>query len=162
LAAIPARGACTDAERRACALLRDDLRARGHDVRVETAWVRPQWPAAWALHALLGVAGSLVAVGSPAVGLAILAVTLVSYMLDVTGRAHVLRAVFPRRATQLVVARKVPVPDVAPVRLVITASVDAPRTGAAFADRYVRAEARLRRAIGGHLSSPPAIVAFLM
>src|SRR3954452_6507059 len=92
LAAIPGRGACTDAERRGGALLRDELRARGREARVEPAWVRPQWPAAWALHAALGVVGSLVAVSVPVAGIAILAVTLVSYVLDVTGRAHLLRA----------------------------------------------------------------------
>jgi hypothetical protein len=160
LAAIAGRGACTDAERRASALLRDELRARGRAARLEPHWVRPQWPASWALHALLGVAGSLLAVAQPAVGLGIVAVTLVSYVLDVTGRAHLLRSVFPRRATQLVIS-EAPTSS-SPVRLVITASVDAPRTGAAFADAYVRAEARARRALGGHLSSPPAFVAFLL
>jgi hypothetical protein len=160
LAAIAGRGACTDAERRASALLRDELRARGREARLEPHWVRPQWASSWALHAFLGVAGSLLAVAQPAVGLGIVALTLVSYVLDVTGRACVLRSVFPRRATQLVVS-DAPTSS-SPVRLVVTASVDAPRTGAAFADAYVRAEARARRALGGHLSSPPAFVAFLL
>src|SRR3954447_8743726 len=136
LAAIEARGACTDAERRGALLLRDELRARGRPARVETVWVRPQWPAAWALHAALGVAGTLLSVGVPAAGLAILAATLVSYVLDVTGRAHVVRAVFPRRATQLVLSEPPPPRD--KVRLVVTASTDAPRTGAIFAPRYAR------------------------
>jgi len=102
LAAIEARGACTDAERRACLLLRDELRARGMPLRVEPVWVRPQWPSAWALHATLGVIGTLLSVGVPVAGLALLAATLVSFVLDATGRAYVLRAIFPRRATQLV------------------------------------------------------------
>jgi hypothetical protein len=160
LAAIPARGACSDAERRASALLRDELRARGRAARLEPHWVRPQWPLAWALHAVLGVAGSLVAVSAPAVGLALIVVALVSYVLDVTGRAHLLRALFPRRATQVVVS-DAPTAS-SPVRLLIAASVDAPRTGAAFGDAYVRAEARARRALGGHLSSPPAVLALLL
>jgi len=160
LAAFEGRGACTDAERRACAWLRDELRARRREVRTETHWVRPQWPAAWALHAALGVAGSLVAVGTHAVGLGILLVVLVSYVLDVTGRAHLLRLLFPRRATQVVVSE--PPTSSSPVRLIITAAVDAPRTGAAFTDGWVRAEARLRRALGGHLSSPPAWLAFAL
>jgi len=160
LAAVSGRGACTDAERRACALLRDRLRARGRPARLEPHWVRPQWPAAWAAHAALGVVGSLLSVLLPAVGLAVLAVTLVSYALDLTGRAHLLRALFPRRATQVVVSE--PAGPHAPVRLVIAAAVDAPRTGALFADRYVRAEARARRTLRGHLSSPPAALAVLL
>src|SRR5439155_361561 len=79
-------------------------RARGRAARLEPHWVRPQWPAAWAAHAAVGVVGSLLSVSLPAVGLAVLAVTLVSYALDLTGRAHLLRALFPRRATQVVVS----------------------------------------------------------
>src|SRR6476620_6944111 len=135
LAAIEARGACTDAERRAALLLRDELRARGAPARVEPLWVRPQWPASWALHAALGVLGTLLSVGVPVAGLAVLGATLVSFVLDVTGRAHLLRALFPRRATQLVVSS---LPPQDRIRLVITASVDAPRTGAIFAPRYAR------------------------
>ncbi|HEY3020974.1 MAG TPA: hypothetical protein VGJ32_12325, partial [Solirubrobacteraceae bacterium] len=160
LVAVPGRGACTDAERRACALLRDGLRARGRPARLEPHWVRPQWPAAWAAHAALGVLGSLLAVSLPAVGLAIVAATLASYVLDATGRAHVLRALFPRRATQVVVSEPTGPPR--PVRLVIAAAVDAPRTGAIFTDRYARREARARRTLRGHLSSPPAALAFLL
>ena len=133
LAAIEARGACTDAERRASLLLRDELRARGMPARVEPVWVRPQWPAAWALHAALGVIGTLLSVGVPVAGLAVLAATLVSFVLDATGRAHLLRALFPRRATQLVVSAAPPQDR---IRLVVTASTDAPRTGAIFAPRY--------------------------
>src|SRR4051794_31159037 len=134
LAAIEARGACTDAERRAALLLRDELRARGAPARVEPLWVRPQWPASWALHAALGVIGTLLSVGVPVAGLAVLAVTLVSFGLDITGRAHLLRAVFPRRATQLVISQAGWTgSDSERVRLVLTASVDAPRTGAVFA-----------------------------
>jgi len=50
----------------------------------------------------------------------------------------------------------------ASVRLVITASVDGRRTGAVFRDGYVRAETGLRRALRGHLSSPPAFIALLL
>src|SRR5436305_31841 len=136
LAAIDARGACTDAERRAALLLRDELRSRGAPARVETVWVRPQWPATWALHAGLGVVGTLLSVGVAVAGLALLAATLVSYVLDVTGRAHLLRLLMPRRATQLVISE--PPPPADRIRLVITAGIDAPRTGAIFAPLYAR------------------------
>jgi Peptidase family M28 len=160
LAAISGRGACTDAERRACTEVRDEIRGRARPARMEPYWVRPQWPAAWAAHAALGVTASLLSVSLPAVGLGLVVATLVSYVLDVTGRAHLLRALFRRRATQVVVSE--PPEPRAPVRLVITAGVDAPRTGAVFADRWARAETRARRALGGHLSSPPATLAFLL
>jgi len=159
LVAIGERGACSDAERRACLLLREELRARGRPARMEAAWVRPQWPQSWALHCALGVAGSLVAVGVPAVGLGILVATLVSFVLDVTGRAHLLRLIFPRRATQVVVSS--PPASEKPVRLVLAASVDAPRTGAIFGD-YTTALGRARRALRGHLSAPPAWLALTM
>src|SRR4051794_30311223 len=160
LAAIDGRGACTDAERRACAEVRDEIRGRGRPARMEPYWVRPKWAASWAAHAVLGVAASLVSVSAPAVALGIALATLLSYALDLTGRAHVLRAIFRRRATQVVVAE--PAAPRAPVRLVITASVDARRTGAVFRDGYVRAETGLRRALRGHLSSPPALIALLL
>src|SRR5204863_986343 len=162
LAAIPGRGACTDAERRACAEVRDEIRGRARPARMEPHWVRPQWPAAWALHAGLGVVASLLSVSAPAAGLALAVVTLLSYMLDLTGRGHLMRALFRRRATQVVVSEPDPAQPRAPVRLVITASVDAPRAGALFRDGWARAEASARRALHGHLSSPPALLAALL
>ena len=68
LCAHPGRGACTDAERRAAGWLRDELRARGHDARVETHWVRPHWAPALAIAALLAAAGSLISVAVPLAG----------------------------------------------------------------------------------------------
>src|SRR5204862_155495 len=104
-------------------------------------WVRPQWPAAWAAHAALGVVGSLLSVLLPAVGLAVLAVTLVSYALDLTGRAHLLRALFPRRATQVVVSE--PAQPHAPVRL----------AGAPAAPRTSRSSRSARAAPGARAST---------
>ena len=160
LTAIRDRGACTDAERRASGLLRDELRALGLQPRTETSWVRPQWAAAWALHAAIGVIASLLAVSQPAVALGILVATFISFALDLTGRAHLLRALFPRRATQVVIGE--PRAPRADVRLVIAADVDAPRGGAIFKDAYVHAETALRRTLRGHLASPPAIIAFVI
>ena len=136
LAAIGDRGACTDAERRASALLRDDLRARGRPARLETAWVRPQWPLAWALHAALAVASSLLAVEVPVAGLAVLVLLALSWALDISGRAQPLRLVFPRRATQVVVAEPPPRRGPPRIRLVLAAQVDAPRMGAIFKPAY--------------------------
>jgi hypothetical protein len=44
------------------------------------------------------------------------------------------------------------------VRLVVTANLDAGRTGSIYADRWTALEARLRRLVRGHLSAPLAIV----
>jgi Peptidase family M28 len=160
LAAIRGRGPCTDAERRACALLRDELRAAGREARIEPAWVRPQWATAWALHAALAVVGSLLSVSQPEIALALLAAVFASFALDLTNRAHLLRVPFPRRATQVVVSE--PPRTRGAVRLVLAAHVDAPATGAIFKNFYVRTETWLRRLLRGHLASPPAALAFLV
>ena len=45
--------------------IHDQVREEGHEAWVETLWVRPQWAASLALHALVGVAGSLAATEWP-------------------------------------------------------------------------------------------------
>lgn len=159
LAAIAERGACTDAERRAAVQLRDELRARGRAARLEPAWVRPQWAWVWTAHCALGVVGSLVAVPAPAVGLGVLVATLASLAFDLTTRTSPVRALFPRRATQNVVSEG---RSGATTRLVVTASVDAPRTGAIFRGLLAELHARARAALGGHLSSPGALLVALL
>jgi hypothetical protein len=120
------RGACTDAERRASLRLHDDLRAAGHEAWVETYWVRPKWPVALLLHAVLGVAASLAATAYPEPALAVALVTAVSFALEVTGRGRLLGLLFFRRATQVVVVEP---GDPEKIALLITANVDAPRGG---------------------------------
>ena len=144
----------TDAERRAARWLAAQLRTAGRETQLEPVWVRPQWPFVFALHAALGVAGSVVAVSAPAVGLIILAVVTVSLALDLLGLLHVLRRLSPPRATQNVVsgptastsrgAQRV-------VRLIITASYDAPRSGLVHRDGVRRAAAWVQRVGAGRL-----------
>lgn len=160
LAAIAGRGACTDAERRAALLVRDELRARGRPARVEPAWVRPQWAPAQAALAALGVAGSLLAVASAPAALAVLAVALVLWCGDASGWLPLVRLVLPRRATQCVVSEPPAAGPHARVRLVVAAGLDAGRTGAAY--RLAGAEAAARRALRGHLPSPHAAVALAL
>lgn len=100
---IPLPG--SDAERRAHLAVAQRLRDGGRQVAVETHWVRPRWELAHALHAGLGVAASVVAVGAPAVGLGLALFALVSLLLDLSGRAFLLRRLTPERATENVVAR---------------------------------------------------------
>lgn len=136
-----ARGACTDAERRGALWLHDDLRARGHEAWLETVWVRPQWAWSLTLHATLGVIASLLAGAIPVAGLALAALVLASYALELAGLGGLLTLLFYRRATQLVVVEP---RDPDSVALWITAPTDAPRRGLVLRDGWRRIGARLR------------------
>lgn len=139
LTAISGRGAGTDAERRAARALAARLRATGRQARLETIWVRPRWALTHAIHALLALAGSLVSVDAPEAGLALVAVAAASLLGDLSGRLFLLRRLTPSRATQNVVS---PATGRGPVRLVLTAAVDAPRGGIL---------ARVDQALGGRV-----------
>jgi len=121
----PPAFAGTDAERRAAVACAARLREIGRSPRMQTLWFRPQRDVPRAVHAVLGVAGSVVAVSHHPVGLALAAGALALSLLDAAG-VPVVALPFARRATQNVVARPL---DDAPgtVRLVLTASVDEPR-----------------------------------
>jgi hypothetical protein len=135
LARFPARGPCTDAERRAANWLHDRLRAAGHEAWVETYWVRPQWALSLALHATVGVVASVVAISAPLPALVAAAVAALSLALEVAGYPGLLRLAFPRRATQYVLTTAgedggaAPGAAPAPVTLLIAARYDAPRGG---------------------------------
>jgi hypothetical protein len=138
LCSFTARGACTDAERRAAVWLHDELRSRVHEAWVETRWVRPRRAAVLSLGCLLAVAGSLLSTAVAVAGLVIAAIGAVSLAVEAAGRLGPIRALFPRRATQHVLSA---VPDDGVV-LVITAPYDAPRRGLVLNDRW---RAPLRR-----------------
>ncbi|MBB4664095.1 hypothetical protein [Conexibacter arvalis] len=128
---IPLPG--SDAERRAHLRLAERLRDGGRAVAVETCWVRPRWELAHALHAGLGAAASVVAVGAPAVGLGLALFALLSLLLDLSGRLFLLRRLTPERATQTVVAPDPRGPG-APGSAVASpsaAALDAPAAGTA-------------------------------
>ncbi len=156
LAGFAGRGPCTDAERRAALWLARTVRAGGRDAEVDTLWVRPQWAWVHALHALLAVVGSVLLVGVPIAGLAVLAVVLVSLWLDLAARVPVARLLMRRRATQNVLA---PAPAregaQARVRLIVTAHYDAGRSGLIYRDGLRRVA---RRAFRGHAPSPLTIL----
>src|SRR5919198_80745 len=133
-----ARGACTDAERRAALWLHDEVRSRLHRAWVETHWVRPRRAAVLTLGCLLTVAGSLLSTAVPVAGLAAAAVGALSLALEAAGRLGPIRALFPRRATQHVLTA---VPDEGVV-LMITAPYDPPPRGLVLNNRW---RALLRR-----------------
>jgi hypothetical protein len=128
LAAFEGRGPGTDAERRAALWLRDQVRSRGRDARVDTVWVRPQWAAVYAGHAALAAAASALCVSAPTAGLALGLAVALSFVGDLTGAFFLLRRASPERATQNVVSS--PAEAAKPVKLVVCASVDAPRSAA--------------------------------
>jgi hypothetical protein len=148
LAGFGDRGAGTDAERRAARWLAEELAGSGREVRVETFWGRPNWALAQSWHVALALAGSLVSVGSPKVGVVLLAASLLAVVADALTGISPGRRLTPERASQNVVA---PAPDRAgqpATRLIVTANYDAGRTGLVYRDALRGLAARVRRASG--------------
>lgn len=149
LVAFEGRWPGTDAERRAAGHLAERLKAIGREALVEPVPVWPSYPLAHTLHALLAIAGSVVSVGEPALGLALVAVAAVSAFGDLTGSFHLARRLFGRRSSQNVFS---PEDTDKPGRLVLVAHYDAARTGAVFSRRALERRAalgkRLHRTIG--------------
>jgi hypothetical protein len=133
-----ARGACTDAERRAALWLHDELHSRLQKAWVETHWVRPRRAAVLAVGCLLAVIGSLLSTTAAIPGLVVAAIGAVSLAVEAAGRLGPVRALAPRRATQHVLTG---VPDDGVV-LLIVAAYDAPQRGLVLNDRW---RAPLRR-----------------
>lgn len=161
LAEFEGRAAGSDAERRAAMWLTRRLRRMGRDADLETEWVRPHWPWVHALHAILGVVGALVSLGSPVVGLVVVAVAFVSSALDQLGLFHLLRRLTPERATQNIVSG----PTAATrsgaqrmVRLVIVGHYDAPRGGIVRRRGVRRAAAILQRITRGYLPGALGVI----
>ena len=146
LCSFDRRLAGTDAERRGAARMAERLREAGHRVEIEPTYVHPQHTLVHAVHCLAGFAGSLIAVAAPAAGFALVLATAISMYLDLNHRVYLLRYLFFRRASQNVVASGPPTG--APARVILTAHLDAARTGAAFEPRRMRRSARLAARIG--------------
>ena len=141
LCSFEGRLAGTDAERRAANRLAERLRESGRRVDLEPTYVHPQYGLVHALHCALGVAGSLAAVAVPALGFGLVLAAATSMYLDLNYRLYLVRRLFFRRASQNVVSPgKRPG---LPARVVLTAHVDAARTGAVFASKRARRSARL-------------------
>jgi len=141
LCGFEGRLAGTDAERRAANHLAGRLRALGRRVDVEPTYVHPQAPLIWAAHCALAFAGSLLSVGQPAVGFALVLFAATSLYLDLNARVHLLRRLFFRRASQNVVS---PGPNpTAPARLLLVAHYDAARTGTIHQPKQVARAQRL-------------------
>jgi Peptidase family M28 len=147
LASFENRGAGTNAERRAALSMAQQLRGSRRDAIVETFWCRPNWAVAHAWHVALAVAGSLLSVAAPGVGIALIAVALVSVILDALAGTSPGRRLSREHASQNVVSRKSG--DRPPFTLVITANYDAGRMGLAYRPALRKPFARLQRAVNG-------------
>ena len=152
LAGFEHRGAGTDAERRAALWLSRELRSGRREATIETFWCRPNWALTHAWHVALALAGSLVSVGSPKLGAALILVALVSLALDALVGVSLGRRLSPERASQNVISRAGA--DDWPVRLIITANYDAGRAGLAQRNVPRRLAARCRRLAGAGALTP--------
>jgi len=158
LVAHEGRAAGTDAERRASAHLVDRLASLGRDAWTEPLWVNPGVAPTHLLHGGIAVLGSVVSVTLPAVGALLLGFALASTLLDLSGRAFLLRRLTPRRASQNVVSTE---GGEKPGTLVLLAHYDAPRTGALFGPRMQRARALVGRPLGRPLGLVEVFVALM-
>jgi hypothetical protein len=132
----------TDSERHAAEYLAGELQGLGRQAEIEPIRVRPAYHLTHALHAALGVIGSVVSVNVPPLGVAILLLAAVSMYGDLTARFYLLRLLMPRRRSQNVTSPGSRAE--APARVVLTAHYDAARSGLMFARRRKPAPRPLR------------------
>lgn len=125
------RGRCagTDAERRAAGHLRNQLTDMGREADLQSIRVWPRFGVAHALHALLAVVGSVVAVSTPAPGSALVLLAALLTFLDAAGYLRVVRAMLGGRASQNVESRE---HTDKPGVLVVAAGYDSPRESGAL------------------------------
>jgi hypothetical protein len=125
-------GAGSDAERRAASYLGGRLRDLGREVELEPFSAWPRWPLAYAIHAGLAVAGSVLAVDMPVAGGALVLVAVLLTLLDASGTLPTTRRLLGRRASQNVVSwgdRE------APAALLLVAHYDSGRGGIVRSER---------------------------
>ncbi|HEY1596585.1 MAG TPA: M28 family peptidase [Thermoleophilaceae bacterium] len=134
----------TDAERRAAGHLVERLRALGREAELEPTRIRPGYPLTHLLHALIGIAGSVVSVRSPLAGVLLVLFATVSTFGDLTGSFFIVRRLTPGRASQNVVSHE---DGGKPGLLVVSAHYDAARTGAVFGRRSLERAATLSKLI---------------
>ena len=149
LTAFERRGAGSDAERRAAIWLAGEIQATDRTARLEPFWCRPNWALTHAWHVAIGLVGSLLSVNAPAVGSALILLTLVSLLADARLGVSLGRRLTPERASQNVIAARRRGEATARVRLLITANYDAGRTGLVYRGAFRTAAARLRVATRG-------------
>jgi hypothetical protein len=147
LSAVGARTPGSDAERRAALWLAGELRRTGRAVRVQTYWCRPEAALAGAWHVALALAGSLVSIWHPAIGVGLLAAALSCLLLDAAFGVSPGRRLTPERASQNVIASAPARPGTRTLR--IEAAYGAPRIGLLRATRAGRTAGARAGALSG-------------
>jgi len=135
--ACPRRMATSEDERRAHAIIRGEMAALGLTTETHAFRFNASLYANLALHFGLGTLGSLAAGRSPALGLALHALSAGSYALDSSRRAFVLRRLFPFRESQNVLGT-LPARGKPRLRIVFLAHADAAFTGVVFRPAVTR------------------------
>jgi hypothetical protein len=102
--------------------------------------VHPRYALVHAVHCALAFAGSLVAVEVPPLGFGLVLLAATSMYLDLNYRFYLVRRLFFRRASQNVVSRGAG--KDAAARLIVSAHLDAAKTGLVFRERIARSSAR--------------------
>jgi hypothetical protein len=151
LAGFERRGPGTDAERRAARWLAEQLTSAGRDARIEPFWCRPNWALAHVWHLIMAIGGSLLAIPSPWLGVALIAIALLSLVADELFGLSLGRRLTPERASQNVVAPDPRAHADAPerVHMILTANYDAGPTGLAYRPLLRCTTARLTNSLRG-------------
>src|SRR6187431_3229152 len=150
LVAFEGRWPGTDAERRAAQHLEQRLQALGRDADVEPASVYPNYPVTHAIHALIGIVGSVLSVYTPVIGAGLVLFATISAFGDLTGSLYLVRRLTGRRASQNVTSKESGGDKTGTV--ILTAHYDAAHTGAIFGRKAVERRATfgklIRRGLG--------------
>ena len=94
------RAAGTDAERRAARHLEARLHALGREAETDPISIHPNFAQAHAIHALLGIVGSVLSVTVPIAGAAMVLFAATSAYGDLSGSFYLVRRLTGRRASQ--------------------------------------------------------------
>ena len=137
IVACPRRQPTSDDERRAQHLVREQYEALGLTTEHHRFTFNNNLYANLLLHFGVGVLGSVVALTSPALGLALHSLAGVSYLADSTRRAFILRRLFPFRESLNTVATLPSIGD-RRLRVVLVSHVDAAFTGTLFQPWFVQ------------------------
>ena len=150
LVAFEGRWPGTDAERRAALHLQGRLEALGRTAEVEPTSIHPNYPVTHALHALIGIVGSVLSVYTPVLGAALVLFATVSAFGDLSGSFYIVRRLTGRRASQNVSSTESEGDKRGVV--ILTAHYDASRTGTVFSRRSIERRATfgklIRRGLG--------------
>jgi hypothetical protein len=161
LAAFERRGAGTESERRAANWLARQIETTGQrTARLEPFWCRPNWPLAHSWHVALGLVGSLLSVGSPRVGGAMILAALLCVIADeLSGYSPGRRLTFEHASQNVVGSRETPSGK---PTVIITTNYDAGRTGLVYRDAIRHILTPVKRLTGNRLPGWLGWIAILL